>query len=143
MPLFIRGKDIATNQVAEPAKGGVVITEEPVWSENTGRDVNTGKMIGDIVAWKKTVSITWPPLTFAQTNKILNLIGVGNTSKSPFFKIYVNDRTANKIDNPQTFDPAEELTEITVYSSNLSKTIESISNAYKRQTGVTVTFIEQ
>ena len=122
MGLFING-----TQVAEPAKGGVVITEGPVWSENTGRDVNSGKMIGDIVAWKKTVAVTWPPLTFAQVNTIIQQIKAGGA----FFKIKYNDSSASS------------LKEITVYSSNLSRTIESISAAYKRQTGVTVSFIEQ
>ena len=126
MALYIRNM---TTPVAEPAKGGVQITDEPVWGENTARDVNTGKMMGDIKAWKKTVQITWPPLTFSQVNAILDRIKV--TGSSPFYEIKYNDESANS------------LTEITVYSGNLQRTIESISNAYQKQTGVTVTFIEQ
>lgn len=124
MALWIRG-----TQVAEPAKGGVQITDEPVWGENTARNVNTGLMVGDIKAWKKTVQITWPPLTFAQAKQILDQIKV--TGSSPFYKIKYYDTSTSS------------LTEITVYSGNLQRTVESISNAYKRQTGVTVTFIEQ
>ena len=124
MALYING-----TQVAEPAKGGVQITDEPVWGENTARNVDTGKMVGDIKAWKKTVQITWPPLTFSQVSTILNQIKV--TGSNPFYKIKYYDTSTST------------LTEITVYSSNFQRTVESISNAYKRQTGATVTFIEQ
>ena len=124
MALYIKG-----TQVKEPAKGGVQITDEPVWGENTARDANTGKMMGDIKAWKKTVQITWPPMTFAEVNQILSLIKV--TGSSPFYKIKYNDSSASTT------------TEITVYSGNLQRTVESISSAYQRQTGVTITFIEQ
>lgn len=122
MALLING-----TAVAEPANGGVQITEEPVWDEKTTRDVNTGSMIGDIVAWKKTVAITWPPLTFAQVNTIMSAIGVG--AKRSFFSLKYAEIG---------LDPA-----ITVYSGNLEHLIQSVSSAYKRQTGVTVTFIER
>ena len=115
--------------VPDPARGGVQITDEPIWSENTGRDVNSGKMLGDIVAWKKTVQITWPPLTFSEVSQILNAIKV--TGKNPFYAIKYYDTSTSSF------------TTITVYSGNLQRTIESISRAYKKQSGVTVTFIEQ
>lgn len=124
MALYIKG-----TKVKEPAKGGVQITDEPVWGENTARDVNTGKMMGDIKAWKKTVQITWGPMTFSEVNQILDLIKV--TGSSPFYNIKYNDTSATNE------------TEITVYSGNLQRTVESISSAYRRQTGVTITFIEQ
>ena len=122
MPLYING-----TQVREPAKGGVVITDEPVWSENTGRDVNSGQMLGDIVAWKKTVAVSFPPLTFAQANTIINAIKSGGA----FFNIKYNDESADTLKT------------LNVYSGNVSRTIESISSAYKRQSGCTVTFIER
>ena len=124
------GLQINGTTVAEPAHSGVQISEEPVWSENTGRDVNSGSMIGDIVAWKRTVAITWPPLTFAQVTAIKNAIGV--RARRPFFSLSYTDAAGNTILEP-----------ITVYSGNLEHTIYSISNAYKRQTPVTVTFIEK
>ena len=107
MALYIRGV-----QVKEPAKGGVHITDEPVWGENTARDVNSALMIGDIVA-----------------RKILDQIKVQGSN--PFYKIRYNDESADS------------LTEITVYSGNLQRAVESISNAYRKQTGATVTFIER
>ena len=113
--------------VAEPAKEGVEITDEPMWSENTGRNVNSGQMIGDIVAWKKTVQVTWPPLTFAQTNAIINEI----KSAGAFFSLTYNDGSAT------------EGTTITVYSGSPQRTIASIAAAFRRQIGVTVTFIER
>lgn len=116
--------------VAEPANSGVQISEEPIWSEKTGRDVNSGSMIGDIVAWKRTVAITWPPLTFAQVEAIKTAIGV--RAQRPFFSLAYTDSGGNTVLEP-----------ITVYSGNLEHTIYSISNAYKRQTPVTVTFIER
>lgn len=122
MALYING-----TKVKEPAKGGVAITDEPIWSENTARDVNTGTMIGDLKAWKKTVAITWPPLKFGEVNSILSAIKAGGA----FFKIKYNDGSATSLE------------EITVYSSNLQRTVESISQAYQRQSGVTVTFIER
>lgn len=122
MSLLING-----TAVAEPAHQGVQITEEPVWSENTGRDVNSGSMIGDIVAWKRTVAITWPPLTFSQVTTLLNAIGV--RQKRPFFSL--------------RYDEIGITSAITVYSGNIEHLIYSISNAYKKQTGVTVTFIEK
>ena len=125
MGFYIRG-----TRVKEPAKDGVQITDEPVWGENTMRDVNTGKMMGDIKAYKKTVAVTWPPMTFAEANQILSLLK-GSSGASPFYKIKYNDSSAGTLD------------EITVYNGNLQRTVASISSAYQRQTGVTVTFIEQ
>lgn len=115
--------------VADPAKGGVQITDEPIWSENTGRDVNSGQMIGDIVGWKKTVQITWPPLDFASVQEILNAINV--RGKTPFFTLKYPDTSATS------------LTEITVYTGAPQRTIESINAAYRRQMGFSVTFIER
>lgn len=48
-------------EVAEPKFGGIEITEEPIWASNSGRSI-TGKMIGDIVTWVTSVTVSWPNL---------------------------------------------------------------------------------
>lgn len=48
-------------------------TSELIWSENTGRaqsGANKAKMIGDVVAQKKTYAIKWGVLTQAQITTI-------------------------------------------------------------------------
>lgn len=122
-------------QVAEPAFQGVTITEESVWASNTGRS-QTGKMTGDIVAWKKTVAVTWPPLSPAQTRGIINAI----KNAPAFFPIrFTNDLIAGS-------DPSDEsglAPEITVYASNIPRTVYSLAQGLRMHEGVTVTFIEQ
>lgn len=113
--------------VREPAKEGVTITEEPIWAPNTGRS-QTGLMIGDIVDWKRTFAITWPPLTFSETGAIISAIKTAGA----FFPI--------SFTNTQGGDGMETAT---VYTSNIPRTVASLSNAYRRNVGVTVTFIER
>ena len=113
--------------VREPAREGVTITEEPVWAPNTGRALN-GKMVGDLVGWKRTFSVTWPPLTFEQTGAIITAI----KNAGAFFPItFTNTSGGSSVESA------------TVYTSNIPRTVSSLSNAYKRNVGVTVTFIEQ
>ena len=68
--------------VATPKHSGVVITEEPIWASNTGRS-STGKMIGDIIAWKTTIAVSWPPLDFDAAKEIRDAI----MNAGSFFKI--------------------------------------------------------
>ena len=120
--------------VAEPALQGVTITEEPVWAPNTGR-AQDGRMTGDLVGWKKTVAVTWPPLSFEETALIRRTI----MNAGPFFKIqFTNDLVANV--NLNTGGLADE---ITVYASSLPRTVYSLAGGYRRHEGVTATFIEQ
>lgn len=112
--------------VATPKQGGVTITDEPVWSSNTGRST-TGKMVGDIIAWKTTVAVTWPPLSFSDAKKLRNAI----KDAGAFFNIKYNDFSADT------------LTEKTVYTSNIQRALYSIAEGYRKHTGFTVTFIEQ
>lgn len=113
--------------VPDPAKEGVTITREPIWDTNTGRAAS-GKMVGDIKTRKTTIAVTWPPLSFADTNTIINAIESGG----PFFQIsFDNDLGGN---SRQSW---------TVYASNIPRTIYSLSNAARFHVGVTVTFIEQ
>ena len=117
---------INNTQVAEPAQGGVTITDEPIWAPNTGR-ASDGGMVGDIVCWKTTVSVSWPPLSFAESQTLANAI----KNAGPFFQIQYND-----------FSGSQDVTK-TVYTSNLPRTLYSLATAFQRHTGVSVTFIEQ
>lgn len=124
MAFYING-----TQVAEPAKEGVVITKEPLWTANTGRSAS-GKMTGDLLPGspKTTISVTWPVLTFAETNAIITAIEGGGS----FFKIKFTKDLGGTGTN-----------EWTVYASNIPRTVYSLATGYKFHTGVTVTFIEQ
>lgn len=95
--------------VAEPKKEGVTITDEPIWASNTGRSAS-GKMIGDIVAWKTTVAVQWPPLSFSESQKIVNALkGAG-----AFFNIEYNDFNAGTTVTKK------------VYCSNIPRTLYSL-----------------
>lgn len=117
---------IGTAQVAEPAKEGITITEEPVWAPNTGRTVS-GYMTGDIVAWKRTVAVTWPPLSFEETKAIVNAI----KNAGSFFVI------------SWTSDNGGTASMMSCYTSSIPRTIYSLAEGFKRHTGVTITFIER
>ena len=56
---------ITANGVALPSPVEIQTGEEIIWSANTGRST-TGLMIGDVVAEKRTFSITWGVLTAAE-----------------------------------------------------------------------------
>ena len=117
---------IGSTTVHEPAYGGVQITDEPIWAPNTGRG-SDGTMIGDIVAWKTTVAVTWPPLSFTDSKTIRDAL----VNAGAFFSITYND-----------FSSSSTVTK-TVYCSNVPRTIASLNTAFQRHGEVTVTFIEQ
>lgn len=60
---------IKVNNIALPSPTQISSGEELIWSSSTGRADN-GLMIGDIIAEKQTMSITWEYLTKAQKNLI-------------------------------------------------------------------------
>lgn len=127
---------INNTQVAEPAHAGITITEEPIWAPNTGRSQN-GTMTGDFVGWKRTVAVTWPPLPFNKTNELLTAI----KNAPAFFTIqFTNDLVA-----PSNVDLTANglASSITVYASNVPRSIYSLGAGYRWHDGVTVTFIEQ
>lgn len=113
-------------EVAAPKQNGVTITDEPVWASNSGRST-TGKMIGDIVTWVTTISVTWPPLSFEEAKKIRNAIKEAGT----FFNIKYRD-----------FD-TDALIEKKVYVGNFPRTLSSIAPGVEQYDGIAVTFTEQ
>lgn len=71
-----------------PALGGLTIKKEKVWSNNTGRVAN-GDMVGDLIAIKYTLEITWPMLSRADAAKI-------DAAISPaFFNVTFTDPGSN------------------------------------------------
>lgn len=125
---FYIGTKNAAGLMPEPAHQGITVTDEPVWASNTGRAQN-GLMIGDIVANKKTVEVTWPPLSFSDSQKLRNAI----VNAGAFFKIWYPDFSATE----------SSYQELTVYASSLPRTLYSIADGLQRHVGVKVTFIEQ
>ena len=109
-----------------PAVNGISIADEPIWSSKTGRNTK-GKMIGDIVARKTTISITWPPLSFSQAALIRDTI----RNAGAFFSLEYYDTSAS-----------ERVTK-TVYAGNVPRTLYSLVPGKQRLSGITVQFIEQ
>lgn len=73
--------------------------KEIIWSSTTGR-TSTGKMVGDVIAEKKTVDITWECLRDA------DLTVICKTMKAGFFEFWLPD--------------CGELVKITVYRGTIS-----------------------
>ena len=117
--------------VAEPKVGGIAVTDEPVWSANTGRS-STGKMIGDIVAWKTTIEVAWPPLSYAQMKAIRDAIKSGGE----FFTIEYTD-----IESSSTLSSMS--VQKTVYCGNIPRLLYSTSAKYQKYHEITITFIER
>lgn len=112
--------------VASPKIGGVSVTDEPIWAPNTGRS-STGKMIGDIVAWKTTVAVSWPPLSFDEAKKIRDAI----RDAGPFFTIEYYDFSASTMVSKS------------VYADHIPRTLYSLVDKYQRYKDITITFVEQ
>lgn len=119
-------------QVAEPAHKGINVTDEAIWSSNTGRS-STGKMIGDIVARKTTVEVTWNVLTYAQMKQIRDAIKSGGE----FFYIKYPDVSAGISDGALKYEVKE------VYAGNLPRSLYSLHKGIRYYTDVQVTFIER
>lgn len=58
-----------------PAREGLHVTLNRLWSQNAGRNTATGDFIGDIIAQKYTVSITYDSLTEEEMQQIWALVG--------------------------------------------------------------------
>lgn len=80
--------------VATPAE--ITFCNNKIWSNNAGRTANC-KMVGDIRAIKKTVTLKWYHLTGEETAKLNEYI---SNVDSPFFSITLLDETFQE----STFD---------------------------------------
>ena len=91
---------LAVNGQALPAPDSIKVDDEIIWSSSTGRSLD-GTMLGDVVAKKKNISITWGLLQESELVLIKNRLIAG------FF--------------PITFRDAGEDVCINAYRSTLSK----------------------
>ena len=71
-----------------PALSGQTLKKEKIWSNNTGRAAD-GEMMGDLIAIKYTLEITWPMLSRADVAKIDTAIS------SAFFNVTFTDPGSN------------------------------------------------
>ena len=62
--------------VTLPSPTKITVNDEIIWSSNTGRSAN-GTMIGDVIASKKNISLSWGVLTEAELALIKNSITPG------------------------------------------------------------------
>lgn len=109
-----------------PAQGGMAIADEPVWSSNTGRGA-TGKMSGDIVAWKRTIDMDFPPLSFSDSKTIRDAL----RNAGEFFDVRFRDFSASEWETA------------TVYTANLPRTLYSLAQGVRYHTGVKIQLVEQ
>lgn len=113
-----------------PSINGISVANEPIWSSKTGRNAS-GKMIGDIIAWKKTISISWPPLTMTEAALIRDTI----IACGPFMNLWYYDTSVSN-GTPQR-------ERITVYCGNIPRTLYSLATGKQLISGITIQFIEQ
>ena len=127
MPETLPVYELSIDGVAlpRPLRGGVTITDEKVWSSNTGRTASA-KMVGTLIAIKTTIVISWPSLTGAEAALIRQM--VCNTAH-PFRVL-------------RFVDVAGTVTEKTVYFSSPSFPVRTIRHG-GRISGLTVNCIEQ
>ena len=71
-----------------PALQGVSISEEKIWSSDTGR-LADGTMAGTLIAIKSKISIKWPTLSAADAAKIKAKV----SSTTPFHTLELMDHT--------------------------------------------------
>ena len=80
MALGLYAGTATNNMTLLPSPVSLKPTEEIIWSENTGRaqsGTNKAKMIGDVVATKRTYNITWDMLTAAELSTIRTKLKAG------------------------------------------------------------------
>lgn len=68
---------IKCNDVILPAPTTLTTADEIIWSSNTGRSTVSAKMLGDVIAEKKTFSVGWQWLTSAERKIITDNLKSG------------------------------------------------------------------
>lgn len=128
MALGIYAGATANTVVELPSPDSVKPSYELIWSENTGRaqsGANKAKMIGDVVAEKRTYEIQWGLISDADFNTIKSKLTKG------FFYFAVATSLSSAKSNAQPF-----------YRSEIAGNLKPIGNTiYWRD--VTVSVIEQ
>ena len=78
-------------EVKAPKIGGITRKSEKVWSKNTGRSA-TGRMQGTILSIKRTLSISWPPMTQGEQELIESVV---SNTKIPFATLEITRPNGN------------------------------------------------
>ena len=120
--LYIDGVQVCTPRVGN----GLTISENKIWSANTGRLENTGEMAGTIVAIKQKIDIKWPEMSMEECAEIHALI----SSLSPFHTLKYTDMTGS-------------VQELSVYFGDPTYTINAYSEGVQRVKDVAVSAIEK
>lgn len=76
--------ELTINGHEMPSPVQLAVGEELIWSSNTGRS-DSGSMVGDVVAEKTTLNITWGILTEAEYRLIKQNVKAG------FFSVVFRD----------------------------------------------------
>lgn len=115
---------LKSGSTALPEPSTISSSDEIIWSKNAGRSSETGKMLGDVVAEKKTVDIKWEYITEQEAKIIRNLLKPG------FF--------------PLTFEDFGEAITITNYRGTIQKEhLGYIGDGHYYYKSVTVSVIQQ
>lgn len=114
---------LKVGDVVLPAPVKLSVSDEILWSSNTGRSTKSGLMIGDVIANKLTVDIEWGVLTADDVKTISSKL------KSGFY--------------PVSFMENGELLEITVYRGTLKKEYLGYVGGEHYYKNVTVSIIQQ
>lgn len=77
LTLTVSGVNLPTNNLTSLKVG-----DEIIWSSNTGRSASSGKMLGDIVAKKKTLALEFSWITTTDFYTIFNAL-----ETSAFFSV--------------------------------------------------------
>lgn len=56
-----------------PSEDGFAVTPNKIWSSNAGRNSSTGRFVGDVIAVKYTVTLTYKHLADAQMQLLWNI----------------------------------------------------------------------
>lgn len=111
-------------RMPDPQLNGITITKQKIWSSNTGRS-SEGGMIGDVIARKLKLQITWPPLSDAEVMLI-------DQSIDPAF-------VSARFRNPATGS----FVEMNMYAGDPSYPVYSYVDGVKTYQGVSVDLVEQ
>lgn len=107
-----------------PEPSAITSSDEIIWSKNAGRSSETGKMLGDVVAEKKTLDVKWEYITAQEAKTIKNSLKPG------FF--------------PLTFEDFGGTITITNYRGTMQKEhLGYIGDGYYYYKSVTVSIIQQ
>jgi len=71
--------EIIAGGTALPSPTGIQVDDEIIWSSDSGRDLS-GLFSGDVIAQKKSVTVTWGVLTAAEVAQIQNSLTAGYLS---------------------------------------------------------------